>query len=124
MTIIATDPVASERRPAADALADPAQCKVSRVGDDLSQPLTVHYRVGGTASNGVDYRALSGAVIIPANAMSAPIDVEPLDDNLIEGAESVIVMLVQPPCLIPQGGTSSDCYLVGRPGRAIVRIAK
>jgi hypothetical protein len=121
VTIIATDPVATEQDPATDALPDPAEFEVSRAGDDLTGSLTVHYRIGGTASNGVDYVALSGVLTIPANAMSASILVDPIDDLLFEGTESVIVTLVQPPCLTSNVVTA-DCYLVGRPGRAIAYI--
>lgn len=121
VTIHAIDPIATEPNPFTDGLPDTARLRVSRTGDDLTTALTVQYRVGGTASNGVDYVALSGVVTIPANAMSAPIEIDPLDDNLVEGTESVILTLIQPPCLT-SNTAAADCYLVGEPRRAIAYI--
>jgi hypothetical protein len=43
--------------------------------------LTVHYTIGGTASNGVDYAALPGSVTIPAGQRYALITVLPLNDS-------------------------------------------
>jgi hypothetical protein len=65
---------------------------VTRSGG-LSIPLTVHYTLGGTAVNGVDYQALTGSVTIPAGSRFATIVVEPIDDNLVEGPESVIMTI-------------------------------
>ena len=47
-------------------------------------PLKVNYLVGGTASNGVDYVALSGRVTIPAGQLFARIIVHPIDDRAAE----------------------------------------
>jgi len=47
--------------------------------------LVVYYRIGGTASNGVDYQTLPGTVTIPEGAVSALIEVDPIDDLLVEG---------------------------------------
>src|SRR6266568_3466355 len=80
---------------AAEAGSDPATFLVIRVGP-TNVPLTVYYDVGGTASNGVDYAALCGSVIIPSGSFFAPITVTPVDDDEIEGTESVIVGLHQP----------------------------
>ncbi len=49
----------------------------------------VTYSVVGTASSGVDFTALSGSVTIPMGATSATISVPVIDDDLIEGAETV-----------------------------------
>ena len=54
-----------------------------------------------TATNGVDYELLSGAVTIPSGAHSAPIIVTPVDDDLVEGPESVVIALEQPPIWPP-----------------------
>jgi subtilisin-like proprotein convertase family protein len=53
------------------------QFTVTRTGD-LTNPLTVNYTVGGTATAGVDYTALSGSVTIPGGQASATISVPPL----------------------------------------------
>ena len=83
---------------------------VKRDGD-LTEALVVNYNVSGTASNGVDYSALSGTVTIPAGAASADIAVAPIDDSLLEGDETVILSL-----------TNSVNYDVGTPGNATVFI--
>jgi hypothetical protein len=110
--IEATDPLASEPNPITPAI-DSARFRVSRHGD-LSRPLTVFYGISGTASNGVDYQSLSGVVTIPSNSPSAIIEVIPLHDTLVEGTESVILALRQPPCVLSNAVTP-DCYLVGNP---------
>src|SRR5262249_20836060 len=83
--ILATDPCASETGQ------DTATFTVFRTGP-TNAPLTVHYRVDGTAINGVDYAPLSGSVTIPACASSAPITVTPVDDMLVEGGETVAIL--------------------------------
>jgi len=105
MTIAATDPSASEAGP------DPGVFTVSRTGSTTAA-LTVNYSVGGTATNGTDYTALSGTVFIAAGATSAPIVVTPVDDALIEGAQTVIVTL-----------TAGSGYTLGTPKTATVTIA-
>ncbi len=79
---------------------------VSRRGS-TNADLVVHYEVGGTASNGVDYAALPGAVTIPAGRRTAQIVVVPSDDLLIEKIETVLLRL-QP----------SPDYAVGLPAHA------
>ena len=84
---------------------------VTRTGS-TSSSLTVNYTVGGTATNGADYQLLSGNVVIAANSASAAITVTPLDDNVVEGDETVIVAL-----------SSNANYTVGSSNSAIVTIA-
>src|SRR5215813_3834083 len=106
--ILATDPCASETGQ------DTATFTVFRTGP-TNAPLTVHYRVDGTAINGVDYAPLSGSVTIPACASSAPITVTPVDDMLVEGGETVAILLQQPLVLPPP-------YIVCWPSFAIGHI--
>jgi Autotransporter beta-domain/Calx-beta domain len=56
-------------------------------------PTTVSYSVGGLASAATDYSALSGSVVILANALTATITIPVLQDSLVEGSETVIVNL-------------------------------
>ena len=77
VTIAATDPAAGEAGP------NPGVFTVSRTGSTTSA-LTVSYSVGGNATPGSDYTALSGTVVIPAGAASAPIVVTPIDDAIVE----------------------------------------
>jgi hypothetical protein len=56
-------------------------------------PLTVHYTVSGSASNGVDFAPLSGAVTIPANAAETDLGILPLLDATLEPDETVVIQL-------------------------------
>ncbi|HPC60468.1 MAG TPA: Calx-beta domain-containing protein [Verrucomicrobiota bacterium] len=120
VTLLAVDPVATEPNPLLPVEPDTAMFKVVRTGD-LTLPLTVWYRVAGTASNGLDYVELAGWVTLAANSSSAPIEIRPLDDNVAEGTESIILSLVQPPC-VASDPVTPGCYIVGRPGRAIAYL--
>jgi hypothetical protein len=120
VVIEAIDPIAAEPNPILPAF-DPARFQVSRHGGDLSRSLAVKYRIGGTASNGVDYATLSGVIVIPSNSPAAYIEVVARHDTLVEGTESVILTLLQPPCVLSNAITP-DCYLVGTPGRDIAYI--
>ncbi len=120
VTIYAVDPVATEPNPLLPVLPDTATFRVCRTGSQ-NTALTVWYRIGGTASNGADYEQLPGHVTIPVGAPSSDIRVVPLDDNLVEGTESVILTLAQMPCAI-SNASAAGCYLVGQPGRAIAFI--
>src|SRR5260370_1402582 len=48
------------------------------------------------AFNGLEYDALGGSGVIPSGSFFAPITVIPVDDDAIEGTESVIIGLHQP----------------------------
>src|SRR6202008_884613 len=65
---------------------------VSRRGSTAAA-LNVSYTVSGSATNGTDYQTLSGTVTIPVGSSSATITVTPIDDNLLEGNETVSVTL-------------------------------
>src|SRR5688500_8084730 len=54
----------------------------------------VNYQIGGSATNGQDYVPLEGFVIIPANAQMAAIPVQVINDNLVEGTETVVITLL------------------------------
>jgi len=84
----------------------PGDFTVTRTGD-LSRPLTVPFRVTGTAVPGVDYRAIGtvedssasspiydGTVTIPAWESQADIPVVPLNDAAQQGDRSVSAQLV------------------------------
>lgn len=71
---------------------DPGRLRVTRSGT-MATSLTVQYTVSGTATHASDYSHLSGAVVIPAGAASATVDVAPLQDDLREGTETVILTL-------------------------------
>jgi hypothetical protein len=56
--------------------------------------ITVLYSISGTASNGVDYTNLTGVVTIPAGQGIAEVYIDPYEDNLPEGIESVELRLI------------------------------
>jgi hypothetical protein len=105
VTISATDPLASERR------GDTGQFTFYRTGD-ASRALMIKYAVAGSATNRVDYLNLSGTVTIPAHALSASVNIVPVDDRNFEGEETVILTLLESPA-----------YQVGDPNSATVTIA-
>jgi hypothetical protein len=84
--------------------------RVRRTGN-TSSPLSVKYLVGGTATNGVDYHELSGAVTIRAGVTFADIAVTPIDDAVHEGTETVIATV-----------SADPNYKVGNPNSATVKI--
>ena len=67
--------------------------RVTRAGA-TDAPLTVHYRVAGTAANGVDHAALSGSVTLRAQQASALIEIWPVADAVAEGSETVQIALL------------------------------
>lgn len=77
----------------------------------LAQARTVTYTVGGTATSGSDYTALSGTLSLAANVGSATITVTALNDSTAEPDETLIVTLT--------GGTNCT---VGTPAAATVTV--
>ena len=74
----------------------PARFLVQRSGD-LSQTLHVYLELSGTARAGFDYVTPESRVDLPAGAESAEVIIAPLDDDLVEGLETVVVQIVDPP---------------------------
>lgn len=87
ITVAAVDAVASEQGN------DPAQYTVTRTGSTASD-LTVHYYMGGTAADGIDYEKLFGSTTIPAGSGSAGIDLIPVCDQEVEPAETAVLTLL------------------------------
>ncbi len=78
---------------------------VSR-GGSLAEPLTVYYRLTGTATNGADYVHLPGRITIPAGQEVVALPIVPMDDSLVEGNESVVVEIVPDPGYTGSGSVS------------------
>ena len=74
--------------------------------------ITLSYTVGGTATSGSDYRALSGTVEVPAGTKQAAIHLRVVADSAVEGGETVVLALT--------GGTG---YTVGGHGTHTFTIA-
>ena len=66
-------------------------------GGSLASALTVTYTVTGTATHASDYSYLQRSITIPAGAASATFDVVPLEDDLRESSETVIVTIAPSP---------------------------
>ena len=96
---------------AAEAGRDPGLFLVT-LSEALAEPLIVRYALGGTASNGVDYRALGGKLTVPAGATSARVRLLPLEDTRREARETVNLNL--------QWGST---YVLGSPKTASAAIA-
>jgi hypothetical protein len=105
VTIAATAPNASE--PATN-----GAFTVTRTGSTAAA-LVVNYTVGGTATPGARYAALSGSVTIPIGQASAVIQVTVIDDFIVELSQTVIVTLTP----------AAPTYTVMSPSAATVNIA-
>ena len=106
VTVVATDASAAE------AGLDPGTFTFTRNGGSLNVALSVSYTVGGTATAGTDYSFIGGYITIPAGSTSATATVTPIDDLLVEGAETIIVSL-----------SADPVYTVGSPNTATISIA-
>lgn len=65
---------------------------ISRTGTASSQ-LVVKYSIGGTAIKGTDYTGLPDSAMITAGNSSTTIKATPIDDQIVEIAESITVAL-------------------------------
>jgi len=104
VTIVATGTEARE------AGLQPGLFTLTRQGD-TSAALAVSYVVGGSATAGADYQPLPGTALFAAGSATTTVPVVPIDDDLLESNESVIVTLG------PGAG-----YGVGAPGSASVAV--
>jgi hypothetical protein len=102
--ISATDPTATEAGRTTGTMT------VTRTGSTAAA-LAVHYTVAGTATPGSDYVALSGRVVIPAGSATTTVTVTPVDDEVMERPETVIVRLAP-----------NATYTIGSPSSASVTI--
>tara|TARA_R110002074_G_scaffold122612_5_gene257291 strand:- start:4991 stop:9817 length:4827 start_codon:yes stop_codon:yes gene_type:complete len=108
-SILATDNSATE----ANTVTDTGTFTVSL--DEVNStgsPITINYLVSGTAVSGTDYTALSGTVQILNGQQSNTIVVTPINDNLVENTETVIVEL-----------TAGSFYDLGNSGSRIGTIS-
>ena len=100
----------------------PGQFTISRDGG-LDIDLPVYFTLSGTAINGVDYGFITNQVIIPAGQTQTSINVFPLNDDLLEGAETVVLTL-EPPVCIDLWPSPPECYHVGLSNQATVFITE
>jgi hypothetical protein len=76
----------------ADEPNNPGQFTLTRTGI-TTQTLAVNYMITGTATNGIDNEKLTGTATFQAGSSTATIDVKPIDDNIDEGNETIILTL-------------------------------
>jgi Calx-beta domain len=60
----------------------------------ITNNVTVYYQLTGTASNGVDYDYLNGVATIPVSPGYVEVDVNPIEDDVPEPDETVILTLL------------------------------
>lgn len=114
VTISATDPIGSEAGPSTGLLT------VQRTGP-TAEALTVLYKVSGSAIAAGDFHPLPGAVVIPAGAVRATIQVTPIDDLIAEEDETVVVTLL-PTSALGASAPALPPYEIGRADSAAVLI--
>ena len=83
---------------------------VTRTGD-VSSDLTISYSAKGSAQAGVNYKRLTGSVVIPAGSASAAIKLKPVNDGVADGT-FVLKLTILP----------DASYTVGAPGKAKIKI--
>jgi len=91
VSLLAWDPDAAEWDSEAQ-LPDPGYVSVTRSGP-TTDSLAVNFSIAGTATNGSDYQSLSSPVTIPAGESFKDIKIDPIDDSVCEGEESVVLTL-------------------------------
>lgn len=67
------------------------------ISEAQSEDLTIDFSIGGSATEGLDYEALSQySVTIPAFSTSAQFTVNSIDDQIAEISENIIINLINP----------------------------
>ena len=97
VTIRAADASAAEIGGASAGAVDTARFIITRTGD-RALPLTVNFRIRGSATHGVDYERIvpqgqPTRITIPAGRKQVAITIRPINDNLFEGDETVRIIL-------------------------------
>ena len=86
VTVATIDAAASETGP------DAGMFRLTRSGN-VSGSLTVDFAIGGTAQ-GDDYGAIGASASFAAGAVTVDVTVTPVDDAVVEGAETVTLTLI------------------------------
>ncbi len=70
---------------------------LSRNSDDLSTPITVQYKISGTAKAGIDYTIDNiSTAIIPVGVKRIGVVVKPFTDGVAEPSESITMKILSP----------------------------
>ena len=89
VTVAAVDAVATETPGGTD----PAVFRITRTNNP-APALSILYSLGGSATAGVDYTVPPATITMPAGAAFVDVPIVPIDDPLIENAETVIFTLL------------------------------
>jgi len=77
-------------------------CSSSLVTFSLTHPTTynrvIHYTIGGTAQNGIDYVHIPDSIVIPTNFDSVSLLISPNIDSLAEGIENIMLIVQTSSC--------------------------
>ena len=109
ITVVAIDSAAAETL--TGTTANPGTFTFTRTGD-LTAGLTVNYNLSGTASSADYIPTLATSVTFLANSSTAILTINPVDDTLVEGLETLILTLA-----------SSPNYAIGAASAATITIA-
>jgi len=99
---------------------NPAVFTISRSGP-TNDPLTVYFHLSGTASNGVDYAKVGDSATIGAGTFTADVVIDPIDDFLVEGTETVVLTL-EPVACVAIFPPPPGCYELGALRSAVAYI--
>lgn len=83
------------------------QFLIERTGSTAAS-LAVTVALTGTATNGTDYTTIPTALTIPAGSATAAVNVTPIADSAIEGAETVILTISANATLYNRAASSAD----------------
>ncbi|MDF1745712.1 MAG: Calx-beta domain-containing protein [Gimesia sp.] len=78
-----------------------------RLGAPLDQPLTVYYSLEGTAASGIDFTPPVGMITFAAGENEATLTLTTINDNQVEGTESIEVHLLESEMYLPGDASSS-----------------
>jgi len=124
LSLQATDALAAETVPGE--AANPGTFWISRTQTDMSKPLVVNFNLtGSTATSGSDYVAIGSSVTIPAGARFTSVPIAAIDDDLLEGQETVVMTLATDPsyAVSPTAGTATVTILDNDPTVSVTASA-
>ena len=96
---------------ASESGASPGLFRIVRRGG--MRGLTVNFSLSGTATTGVDYSVAGGSAYFPAGATEAVVTVTPLNDSVLEPAETVTLTLTPASTFQMGSSTSATVTIVG-----------
>ena len=117
---------AQDARETNSAINDPGQVGIFYLARTRAPvtPLTLAYRLSGTASNGFDYTTLTGIATIPANARDTYVYVQPIVGSAAQFEQTVTLTLTPTNGYLVNGFYSSATVIIGSyPFTPVARLA-